>query len=165
MDPVSADIAYKSSDHIVETIAAEGSTLDFTINNFSLHGDALSKDIDSNSERSKKTVIQTTDHQPEHIKQTDSTEPNASGSEGLPKHPEQQKSVIDSSAETVSGFMSKLFTGASSATNTSGGLFSQTHSTTERSLFFGLPSSLPTESIKTNFSVCLNHQKHPKQLT
>uniref|UniRef100_A0A8C1VDV0 Unc-13 homolog B n=1 Tax=Cyprinus carpio TaxID=7962 RepID=A0A8C1VDV0_CYPCA len=147
MAPVSAGIADKSSDHIVETVAAEGSKLDVTVNYSSLLGDALSKDVDSNLEQSTKTEIQITDHQPESIKQTDSTEPNASGSEGL-QHHEQQKSVIDSSAEAVSGFMSKLFTGASSATNSSGSLFSQT--ITEKNSLFGLPSSLPMESIKND---------------
>ncbi|XP_042588243.1 uncharacterized protein LOC109052044 [Cyprinus carpio] len=147
MAPVSAGIADKSSDHIVETVAAEGSKLDVTVNYSSLLGDALSKDVDSNLEQSTKTEIQITDHKPESIKQTDSTEPNASGSEGL-QHHEQQKSVIDSSAEAVSGFMSKLFTGASSATNSSGSLFSQT--ITEKNSLFGLPSSLPMESIKND---------------
>uniref|UniRef100_A0A8C1KMU8 Unc-13 homolog B n=1 Tax=Cyprinus carpio TaxID=7962 RepID=A0A8C1KMU8_CYPCA len=147
MAPVSAGIADKSSDHIVETVAAEGSKLDVTVNYSSLLGDALSKDVDSNLEQSTKTEIQITDHQPESIKPTDSTEPNASGSEGL-QHHEQQKSVIDSSAEAVSGFMSKLFTGASSATNSSGSLFSQT--ITEKNSLFGLPSSLPMESIKND---------------
>ncbi len=159
MAPVSADIADKSSDHIVETVAAEGSKLDVTVNNSSLHGDALSKEVDSNSEQSTKTEIQITDHQPEPIKQTDSTEPNASGSEGL-QHHEQQKSVIDSSAEAVSGFMSKLFTGASSATNSSGGLFSQT--TTEKNSLFGLPSSLPTESIRNDIFSMFKSPEAPK---
>ncbi|KAI2659948.1 hypothetical protein H4Q32_022523 [Labeo rohita] len=162
MAPVSADVADKSSDHIAETVAAEGSKLDVTVNSSSLHGDALSKDTDSNLEQSTKTEIQTTDHQPEHIKQTNSTEPNASGSEGLPKPPEQQKSVIDSSAEAVSGFMSKLFSGASSAANSSGGVFSQTQTTTEKNSLFGLPSSLPTESIKNDFFSMFKSPETPK---
>uniref|UniRef100_A0A671T935 Protein unc-13 homolog B-like n=1 Tax=Sinocyclocheilus anshuiensis TaxID=1608454 RepID=A0A671T935_9TELE len=159
MAPVSADIADKSSDHVVETVAAEGSKLDVTINNSSLHGHALSKDVDSNSEQSTKTEIQITDHQPESIKQTDSIEPNASGSERL-QHHEQQKSVIDSSAEAVSGFMSKLFTGASSTTNSSGSLFSQT--TTEKNSLFGLPSSLPMESIKNDLFSMFKSPEAPK---
>uniref|UniRef100_A0A673GKA5 Uncharacterized LOC107744157 n=1 Tax=Sinocyclocheilus rhinocerous TaxID=307959 RepID=A0A673GKA5_9TELE len=159
MAPVSADIADKSSDHVVETVAAEGSKLDVTVNNSSLHGHALSKDVDSNSEQSTKTEIQITDHQPESIKQTDSIEPNASDSERL-QHHEQQKSVIDSSAEAVSGFMSKLFTGASSATNSSGSLFSQT--TTEKNSLFGLPSSLPMESIKNDLFSMFKSPEAPK---
>uniref|UniRef100_A0A672ND31 Unc-13 homolog B n=1 Tax=Sinocyclocheilus grahami TaxID=75366 RepID=A0A672ND31_SINGR len=159
MAPVSADIADKSSDHVVETVAAEGSNLDVTINNSSLHGHALSKDVDSNSEQSTKTEIQITDHKPKSIKQTDSIEPNASGSERL-QHNEQQKSVIDSSAEAVSGFMSKLFTGASSATNSSGSLFSQT--TTEKNSLFDLPSSLPMESIKNDLFSMFKSPEAPK---
>lgn len=161
MASVSADITEKSSDPI-ETIVVEGSNLDVTLNYSSVPGDAISKDIDSNSEQSTKTEIQTTDGQTQHIKQGDSTEPN--GSEGLPKHPEPQKSVIDSSAEAVSGFMSKLFTGASSATNSSGGLFSQPHpnTTTQRTSFFGLPSSLPTESIKTDLFSMFKSPEAPK---
>ncbi len=156
---VSADIAVKSSDHIVETVAAEGSKLDVTINNSSLHGYALSKEVDCNSEQSTKTEIQITDHQPEPIKQTDSTEPNAFISEGL-QHHEQQKSVIDSSAEAVSGFMSKLFTGASSATNSSGGPFSQR--STDKNSLFGLPSSLPMESIKNDLFGMFKSPEAPK---
>ncbi len=159
MAPVSADIAVKSSDHIVETVAAEGSKLDVTINNSSLHGYALSKEVDCNSEQSTKTEIQITDHQPEPIKQTDSTEPNAFSSEGL-QHHEQQKSVIDSSAEAVSGFMSKRFTGTSSATNSSGGLFSQT--STDKNSLFGLPSSLPMESIKNDLFGMFKSPEAPK---
>lgn len=164
MASVSADITEKSSDPIVEKIIVEGNNLDITLNNSSVPGDALSKDIDSNSGQSTKTEIQTTDCQPQHIKQGDSTEPNASGSDGLPKHPEQQKSVIDSSAEAVSGFMSKLFTGASSATNSSGGLFSQPHPniTTQRTSLFGLPSSLPTESIKNDLFSMFKSPEAPK---
>ncbi|XP_077099991.1 uncharacterized protein LOC143750688 [Siphateles boraxobius] len=162
MASVSADISEKSSDPIVETMVVEGINLDVTLKHSSVPGDAVSKDIDSNSEHSIKTEIQTTDDQTQHLKQGDSTMP--SDSEGLSKHPEPQKSVIDSSAEAVSGFMSKLFTGASSATNSSGGLFSQPHTnaTTQRTSFFGLPSSLPTESIKTDLFSMFKSPEAPK---
>jgi len=162
MASVSADITEKSSDTIVETIVLEGSNLDVTLKNASVPGDALLKDINSNSEQSIKTEIQTTDGQTQHVKQGDSTEPNVF--EGHPKHPEPQKSVIDSSTEAVSGFMSKLFTGASSVTNSSGGLFSQPHpnTTTQKTSFFGLSSSLPTESIKTDLFSMFKSPEAPK---
>uniref|UniRef100_A0AAR2KE56 Unc-13 homolog B n=1 Tax=Pygocentrus nattereri TaxID=42514 RepID=A0AAR2KE56_PYGNA len=75
--------------------------------------------------------------------------------------PETEKSVLDSSAEVVSGFMSKMFSTTSGPPKPSGGLFSQAQSsffrsptsgsqTQQKSSLFGFPSSLPTESLKTD---------------
>lgn len=95
-------------------------------------------------------------------KQDDVTLTQSITREGEEKPAEAEKSVLGSSAEVVSGFMSKMFSTAAAPSKPSGDLFSQTQSlffksqptpgsqTQQKTSLFGLPSSLPTESLKSD---------------
>ncbi|XP_028830778.1 uncharacterized protein unc13bb isoform X6 [Denticeps clupeoides] len=90
------------------------------------------------------------------------TQPKCAIAEDEGKPPDVAKSVIDSSADMVSGFMSKMFSVQSAPSKTSGGFFSQTQSsffkpstlsgpqTQTKPSIFGFASSLPTDSLKND---------------
>ncbi|KAA0703812.1 Protein unc-13 -like protein B [Triplophysa tibetana] len=139
---VQSDENEKVSEPTDMKIFVEGSNLD--VSQVSINSkpvEALSKDIDSTSEQSTKTKIQSTDIQPQYKKDT---HPKDASSEDQSKPAEPQKSVIDSSAEAVTGFMSKMFSGTSSATKSS----PEPGPHLRNISLFNLSGSFPTDSLK-----------------
>ncbi|XP_062340311.1 mucin-2 isoform X1 [Osmerus eperlanus] len=104
----------------------------------------------------------------------------APGVQGQQKPPEPEKSVLDSSADVVSGFMSKMFSSPAAPSQPStGGFFSQAQSSffkpsapppgpqpQQRTSLFGLPTSLPTglptESLKSDLFGMFKTPEAPK---
>lgn len=116
---VNSDMIKKCPERTAKEISVEGSNLDVTQETISSKlGEASSKDILSASEQSIKAESQSTDFPPQHIKDEHLKD---FLKEEQPQPSEPKKSVIDSSAEAVTGFMSKIFSGTSSATMSSPG--------------------------------------------
>ena len=110
---------------------------------------------------------------------TEETKP-AAPVQGQQKPPEPEKSVLDSSADVVSGFMSKMFSSPAAPSQPSmSGFFSQAQSSffkpsapppgpqpQQRTSLFGLPTSLPTslptESLKSDLFGMFKTPEPPK---
>ncbi|XP_064165246.1 uncharacterized protein LOC135240048 [Anguilla rostrata] len=106
---------------------------------------------------------------------TKSTDQDKVASIGEPqKLPAAEKSVLDSSADMLSGFMSKMFSGPSGPSKPTTSIFSPTQSSffkssptptpqlQQKSSFFTLPGSLPTESLKTDLFGIFKAPEPPK---
>lgn len=127
---------------------------------------AFSGELVSNThswpEQNEKQNLQLHKIQPQ-PKQEDMTAITDSGADKGQKNPaDVEKSAFDTSAGVVSGFMSKMFSGTSEPFKTSSGLlysaqtsFFKSTSTKgsesqQATSLFGLPSSLPTDSLKSD---------------
>lgn len=126
----------------------------------------LARDTCSLPEQNEKQNLPQNEIQPQ-PKQEGMTAPESvtAEKESHQKTPDVEKSVFDASADVVSGFMSKVFSGASSGgpSKTSSGLFSSAQTSFLKSTFtkesqsqqttslFGFPSSLPTNTLKSDF--------------
>lgn len=114
-------------------------------------------------EQNEKQNLSQNESQPQPKQEDMTTQESVTGDkEGQQKHADVETSVFDTSADVVSGFMSKMFSGASGPSKTSSGLFSSVQTSFFKSTstlgsesqqttsIFGFPSRLPTDSLKSD---------------
>ncbi|XP_053500684.1 uncharacterized protein unc13bb isoform X3 [Ictalurus furcatus] len=114
-------------------------------------------------EQNEKQNLSQNESQPQPKQEDMTTQESVTGDkEGQQKPADVETSVFDTSADVVSGFMSKMFSGASGPSKTSSGLFSSVQTSFFKSTstlgsesqqttsLFGFPSRLPTDSLKSD---------------